>query len=269
PLFGFFGGLGFISPPQTPPGAPAPAPPALAAGFTAVPVTAAGPIGEPVDTAYARRDDLAVIELADVSGLVRLPDGAFAPMTATSRGTGEVIAAAIAAGCRQVVLGIGGSAGTDGGAGLLRALGAHLLDAAGAEIEDGGAALAQLAALDLAALRERTAGVEFTVACDVDNPLLGPRGAAAVYGPQKGTDAAQATILDAALGHWADVVAATTGSDLRDTPRRGRGRRRRLRGRRRARGPADTRHRIGPGPGRFRPAAGAGGSGRHGRGHAR
>ncbi|MFI6218582.1 glycerate kinase [Nocardia brasiliensis] len=191
---------------------------ALAAGFTAVPVTAAGPTGKPVDTAYARRDDLAVVELADVSGLVRLPGGDFAPMTATSRGTGEVIAAAIGAGCRHVVLGIGGSAGTDGGAGLLRALGARLLDAAGAEIEDGGAALAQVAALDLTALRERTAGVEFTVACDVDNPLLGPRGAAAVYGPQKGADAAQVTVLDAALGQWADVVAATTGSDLRDTP---------------------------------------------------
>ncbi|WP_433679023.1 glycerate kinase [Nocardia sp. CA-119907] len=189
---------------------------ALAAGYEAVLVTAPGPTGEPVCTAYARRGDIAVVELADVSGLVRLPGGEFAPMTATSRGTGEVIAAAIAAGCRRVVLGIGGSAGTDGGAGLLRALGARLLDADGAEIGDGGAALARLHTIDLATVRERLAGVEVTVACDVDNPLTGPRGAAAVYGPQKGADGDQVAALDAALTHWADCVAAATGTDLRD-----------------------------------------------------
>ncbi|WP_083898387.1 glycerate kinase [Nocardia vinacea] len=189
---------------------------ALAAGFEAVLVTASGPTGEAVCTAYARRDDIAVVELADVSGLVRLPGGAFAPMTATSRGTGEVIAAAIDAGCRRVVLGIGGSAGTDGGAGLLAALGARLLDVDGAEIDDGGAALARLHTIDLASVRERLAGVELTVACDVDNPLTGPRGAAAVYGPQKGADGNQVEVLDAALTHWADRVAVATGTDLRD-----------------------------------------------------
>lgn len=191
---------------------------ALAAGFTAIPVVATGPTGEPVDTTYARRDDLAVVELADVSGLLRLPDGKLAPMSATSRGTGEVIAAAVAAGCRRVVLGIGGSAGTDGGAGLLQALGARLLDAEGTEIGGGGAALAQVATMDLTALRERMADVEITVACDVDNPLTGPHGAAAVYGPQKGADDRQVTALDAALTHWADIVAATTGADRRDVP---------------------------------------------------
>ncbi|MEV2221193.1 glycerate kinase, partial [Nocardia vinacea] len=189
---------------------------ASAAGFEAVLVTASGPTGEAVCTAYARRDDIAVVELADVSGLVRLPGGTFAPMTATSRGTGEVIAAAIAAGCRRVVLGIGGSAGTDGGAGLLAALGARLLDINGAEIGDGGAALARLHTIDLASVRERLAGVELTVACDVDNPLTGPRGAAAVYGPQKGADGNQVEVLDAALTHWADCVAVATGTDLRD-----------------------------------------------------
>ncbi|MEV6333854.1 glycerate kinase [Nocardia vinacea] len=189
---------------------------ALAAGFEAVLVTASGPTGEAVCTAYARRDDIAVVELADVSGLVRLPGGTFAPMTATSRGTGEVIAAAIDAGCRRVVLGIGGSAGTDGGAGLLAALGAPLLDIDGAEIGDGGAALARLHTIDLASVRERLAGVELTVACDVDNPLTGPRGAAAVYGPQKGADGNQVEVLDAALTHWADCVAVATGTDLRD-----------------------------------------------------
>ncbi|WP_084508119.1 glycerate kinase [Nocardia pseudovaccinii] len=189
---------------------------ALAAGFEAVLVTASGPTGEPVCTAYARRDDIAVVELADVSGLVRLPGGKFAPMTATSRGTGEVIAAAIDAGCRRVVLGIGGSAGTDGGAGLLAALGARLLDVDGAEIGDGGAALARLHTIDLAPVRERLAGVEVTVACDVDNPLTGPRGAAAIYGPQKGADGDKVEVLDAALTHWADCVAVATGNDMRD-----------------------------------------------------
>ncbi|MFE9322058.1 glycerate kinase [Nocardia sp. NPDC052278] len=189
---------------------------ASAAGFEAVLVTASGPTGEPVCTAYARRDDIAVVELADVSGLVRLPGGKFAPMTATSRGTGEVIAAAIDAGCRRVVLGIGGSAGTDGGAGLLAALGARLLSVDGAEIGDGGAALARLHTIDLAPVRERLDGVEITVACDVDNPLTGPCGAAAIYGPQKGADGDQVEVLDAALTHWADCVAVATGNDVRD-----------------------------------------------------
>ncbi|MEV6558067.1 glycerate kinase [Nocardia sp. NPDC051756] len=190
---------------------------ALAAGFEAIPVVAAGPTGEPVDTIYARRDDLAVIELADVSGLLRLPSGKFAPMSATSRGTGEVIAAAVGAGCRRIVLGIGGSAGTDGGAGLVRALGARLLDADGAEIADGGAALTEVATIDLTALHKRMADIDITVACDVDNPLTGPRGAATVYGPQKGADETQVSALDTALTHWADVVATTTGADRRDT----------------------------------------------------
>ncbi|MGW5109031.1 glycerate kinase [Nocardia sp. NPDC004123] len=189
---------------------------ALAAGFDAVPLTASGPTGEPVLTAYARRDDLAVVEMADVSGLVRLPEGRLRPMTATSRGTGEVMAAAVAAGCRRIVLGIGGSAGTDGGAGLLEALGARLLDADGQPIGDGGAALTRVHAIDLTALRERMDGVEVTVACDVDNPLTGPYGAAAVYGPQKGADPAQVAELDAALGQWAQRLAAELGSDRRD-----------------------------------------------------
>jgi len=191
---------------------------ALAAGFTAEPVAASGPTGNPVSTAYARQGDVAVVEMADVSGLVRLPGGARAPMTATSRGTGEVLAAAIAAGCRRLVLGIGGSASTDGGAGLVRALGARLLDRDGREIGDGGAALADLASLDLEPLRTRLRGVTLTVACDVDNPLTGPTGAAAVYGPQKGATPEQERVLDVALGHWADVVATATGPDLRETP---------------------------------------------------
>ncbi|MFI5626038.1 glycerate kinase [Nocardioides sp. NPDC051685] len=191
---------------------------AESAGFTLVPVTVTGPTGSPVRTAYARRDDIAVVELADAAGLARLP-GPPDPLGASSLGAGQAMAAAIDAGCRRVVLGIGGSASTDGGAGLLRGLGARLLTASGAPVPDGGVGLEQVARLDLSELRRRVEGVvEITVACDVDNPLTGPRGAAAVYGPQKGADPDQVRRLDAALGHWADVVAATTGADHRDHP---------------------------------------------------
>lgn len=191
---------------------------AEAAGFVLVDVEATGPTGEPTRTSYARKGDLAVVEMAAVSGLSRLPDGVPAPMTATSRGTGEVIAAAVAAGCRRVVLGIGGSASTDGGLGLVRGLGARALDADGREVGEGGRALSAVRSLDLSRLRARMAGVAMTIACDVDNPLTGPRGAAAVYGPQKGADPAQVRELDRALSHWADVVAGARGVDERDAP---------------------------------------------------
>ena len=186
----------------------------LAAGFTEVPLTATGPAGGQVSTRYARQGDLAVVEMADVSGLARLP-GSPDPLRATSRGTGEVLAAAVDAGCRRVVLGIGGSACTDGGAGLVQALGARLLGADGNDLDAGDAALPRLTTVDLAPL-ERFAGVRVTVACDVDNPLTGERGAAAVYGPQKGADPEQVAALDEALGHWADMVASATGADHRN-----------------------------------------------------
>lgn len=189
---------------------------AVAAGFTRVPVTASGPTGEPVRTAWARRGDTAVIEMADVSGLVRLPGGLPDALGATSRGLGEVIAAAIDAGCTEVVVGIGGSASTDGGAGMVQALGARLLDAAGHELGGGGVSLSALATVDLAPLVRRIGGVRFTIACDVDNPLTGVRGAAAVYGPQKGASTEEVASLDSALGHFADVVSAATGSEGRD-----------------------------------------------------
>ena len=190
---------------------------ALAAGYTRVPVTASGPTGEPVETAYARHGDTAVVEMADVSGLSRLPGGVAAPLDATSRGTGEVMAQAIAAGCRRLVAGIGGSACTDGGAGMVQALGARLLDEVGRELPPGGASLARLARVDLGAM-DRLDGVEIVVACDVDNPLTGPRGAAAVYGPQKGASSDDVATLDTALAHWADVVSSATGRDLRESP---------------------------------------------------
>ncbi|TYP87670.1 glycerate kinase [Blastococcus xanthinilyticus] len=191
---------------------------AVAAGFERVPVTAAGPTGEPVATGYGRRGEVAVVEMADVSGLSRLPAGRPAPLTATSRGTGEVIAAALAGGARRVVVGIGGSACTDGGAGMLQALGARLLDADGRELPAGGGALGDLARVDLGRLHPAVAGAEIVVACDVDNPLTGPGGAAAVYGPQKGADEASVQLLDRNLAHLADRVADATGQDVRSAP---------------------------------------------------
>ena len=191
---------------------------ALAAGYEAVPVTATGPTGEPVETAYARLGDVAVVEMADVSGLARLPGGRRQPLTATSRGTGELVAAALAAGARRVVLGIGGSATTDGGAGLLQALGADLLDADGAPVGPGGAALERLARVDVGGVAAALGGAEVVVACDVDNPLTGPTGAAAVYGPQKGAGPDDVVLLDRCLARLADAVADATGRDLRDEP---------------------------------------------------
>jgi glycerate 2-kinase len=191
---------------------------ALASGFERVEVTVTGPTGEPVRTAYARRGDTAVVEMADACGLSRLPGGRPAPLTASSRGLGEAMAAALEAGCRSVVLGIGGSASTDGGAGLLAALGARLLDDAGDVASQGGAALATVGRLDLSALHPALRETEVVVACDVDNPLTGPRGAAEVYGPQKGAGPDDVRRLDAALSHWADLVAVSTGNDQRDVP---------------------------------------------------
>ena len=192
------------------------------AGFERVTLRAAGPTGVAAETSYVRRGAEAVVEMAEVCGLVRLPGGRLEPGTATSRGVGEVVAAALDAGSTRVLVGIGGSASTDGGAGLVAALGARVLDAAGAQLPDGGVALARVASVDLAslhpALDPTRREAEVTIACDVDNPLTGPRGAAAVYGPQKGADPALVAELDTALGHWADVVSTATGTDLRTTP---------------------------------------------------
>ncbi len=184
---------------------------ALAAGYERVAVMAQGPTGEPVDTAFAVRDGTAVVEMADVSGLRLLAPDRLAPRTASSYGTGEVVRAAIEHGCHTVVLGIGGSASTDGGAGMLGALGARLYDAAGTDLAPGGGPLADLERLDLSGLHPRVAGTRVVVACDVDNPLLGPHGAAAVYGPQKGAHADDVVALDAALRRWADVVEEAVG----------------------------------------------------------
>ncbi len=177
---------------------------AVAAGYRPVRLTVRGPAGPPAEAEFAWRDGTAIIEAAQASGLVRLPGGRPQPLTATSYGVGELIAAAAARGARRIVLGLGGVASTDGGAGMLQALGGRLTDQAGRELAPGGAALAALDRLDLTGLTP-LADVEVLVASDVDNPLLGSHGAAAVYGPQKGASAADVAILETALTRWADI----------------------------------------------------------------
>ncbi|HEX5532572.1 MAG TPA: glycerate kinase [Actinomycetales bacterium] len=184
------------------------------AGFSAVALDVVGPTGEPVRARYARRGDDAVVELAEASGLTLLPHGPArsTALRATSYGTGQLLAAALDAGCRRIVLGIGGSACTDGGAGMLQALGARITDSRGRPVGPGGQGLLDAPHLDLARLPDLS-GIDLVVACDVDNPLLGPRGAAAVYGPQKGADDAGITALDAALERWSRLVTQSMGED--------------------------------------------------------
>ncbi|PFG40788.1 glycerate kinase [Georgenia soli] len=178
---------------------------ALAAGFTPVGLAATGPLGERVDTRYAVRGSTAVIEMAAVTGLEMVePDDATA-RTATSRGLGELVAHALDHGATTLVVGVGGSASTDGGAGMLAALGARLTGPDG-ELADGGDALRAVTSVDLSGLHPRLATAELVLASDVDNPLLGANGAAAVYGPQKGADPAAVADLEAGLAAWVDVL---------------------------------------------------------------
>ncbi|TDC01903.1 glycerate kinase [Nonomuraea longispora] len=183
---------------------------AVAGGFTRITIEVTGPTGERIPASYAWQDaGTAVVELAEASGLRRLPGGR-EPLTATSYGTGELIADAVRRGATRVVLGLGGSACTDGGAGMVQALGARLLDASGDDLPGGGAALKDLARIDLSGFLD-VSEVRFVVASDVDNPLLGPHGAAAVYGPQKGATPGDVTTLEGALARLAAVATATHG----------------------------------------------------------
>ena len=184
---------------------------AVASGYTRVWVEVAGPLGNRVRAAFALDGERAVVELAQASGLELLPEGRLDPLGAGTRGTGEVIRAALDAGARTIVLGLGGSSSTDGGTGMLRALGAAFLDAAGRPLPEGGGALPGLARADLAGLDPRLAATEIVLASDVDNPLLGPDGAAAVYGPQKGAAAADVALLDGGLRRLVDALAEAMG----------------------------------------------------------
>ncbi|MFE9611101.1 glycerate kinase [Streptomyces sp. NPDC006012] len=184
---------------------------AVAAGFERRQVRVAGPLGQEVTAAFAVRGGTAVVEMAEASGLQRLPAGVFAPLTASTYGSGELLLAALDAGARRIVFGVGGSATTDGGAGMLSALGARFLDAGGEPVAPGGGGLAGLVRADLSGLDGRLAGVDLVLASDVDNPLTGPKGAAAVYGPQKGASPEDVAVLDAALAHFAQVLEGAAG----------------------------------------------------------
>lgn len=177
-----------------------------------------GPLGEPVRARFLLVDRTAYVESAAACGLDHVPRARRAPdvaRRATTRGVGELVAAAREAGAREVVIGLGGSATTDGGAGFLAALGAVPVDGAGRPLRDGGAVLRRCARLDGAPGLD---GVDLIAAADVDNPLLGPHGAAAVFGPQKGADDTAVADLEAGLARFADVLAAAFGRDVRDEP---------------------------------------------------
>ncbi len=184
---------------------------AIGSGFSRRTVRVAGPTGQPLDADFALRDDEAVIEMALASGLAVLPGGVKDGRGATSLGTGQLIRAALDAGARTIVLGVGGSANTDGGAGVIKGLGGRFLDASGTELPDGGAALATLDRIDLSGLDVRLERTRFILASDVDNPLLGSQGAPAVFGPQKGLSPEDVTELDATLAHFVEVLGREIG----------------------------------------------------------
>ena len=185
----------------------------LAAGFERIPVYAMGPTGQVTLTAYARSGDTAVVEMAEICGLQRLPGAEPAPMTASSYGLGAVVAQALDQGCREIIIGVGGSASTDGGAGFLAALGAlRSIGTARVSAREEGR-IGDCVRLDLTGLRPEVPAATFTIAADVDNPLFGPTGAASVYAPQKGANPEQVAELDRALRSWAEVVERTTKTD--------------------------------------------------------
>ncbi|STD14862.1 glycerate kinase [Cronobacter sakazakii] len=182
------------------------------------PVTA--PLGNNVDGFFGLLGDgeTAVVEMAAASGLHLVPTAQRDPRITTSYGTGELILAALERGVKAIIIGIGGSATNDGGAGMMQALGARFLDGEGRELAPGGAALTRLERLDLSALDPRLAQVSVTAACDVDNPLCGEKGASAVFGPQKGATPAMVTELDAALRRFGEQLEAATGKAIISAP---------------------------------------------------
>lgn len=190
---------------------------AVAAGWEPVTVPTTGPTGRPCSARYAVRGPLAVVELAAV-GLTSLPPGELDPLGASTFGLGTVMRHALDQGAREIIVGVGGSASTDGGAGMLQALGVRIVDADGNEIGPGGAELRRAARVDVSGLHPAAHGTRFQLACDVNNPLLGPRGATAVYAPQKGATAEHLVVLEDAMSRWAHLVRTATGSDHRDTP---------------------------------------------------
>lgn len=191
-----------------------------ATGGRIVEAEVTGPLGTPVLAQYGVLGDghTAVIEMAAASGLALVAPEKRDPRFTTTRGTGELLLAAAVQGCTDVIIGIGGSATNDGGAGMAQALGVRLLDAQNRELPPGGAALANLQRIDASGLDVRVAAMQVMVACDVTNPLCGPTGASAVYGPQKGATPEIVAQLDAALAHYAAVIEQELGKDVCNVP---------------------------------------------------
>ncbi len=179
-----------------------------------------GPLGTPVLASWGLLGDgkTAVIEMAAASGLLLIPEGARNPSITTTYGTGELIKAALDRGCKKIILGLGGSATNDGGSGIARALGVKLLNSRNEDLPHGGSALLELDHLETAGLDDRLSEVEILVACDVDNPLTGERGASYVFGPQKGASKRMAEELDRALQQYARVIRHDLGIDVEDLP---------------------------------------------------
>lgn len=179
-----------------------------------------GPLGKTVDAAWGwlPQSHTAIIEMAEASGLQLVPVSQRDACISSTFGTGELIRAALDAGAQRVILAIGGSATNDGGAGAMQALGVKLFDAQGQPLAPGGVALTQLARIDLSDIDPRLTGVRFDIAADVDNPLCGPHGASAIFGPQKGASPEQVQQLDRALGHFAELCSQALSKDVRDEP---------------------------------------------------
>ena len=182
--------------------------------------TVTGPVGKPVTAEWGALGDgrTAVIETARASGLALLSLDELDPLRATTYGLGELIREALDAGFRSFIVGLGGSATNDGGAGMAQALGARLLDEAGRDLPPGGAALSDLSSIDISGLDSRALEARFSVACDVSNPLIGPEGASAVYGPQKGATPDMVEQLDAAMRNFARVVERDIGVSIEAVP---------------------------------------------------
>ena len=188
---------------------------ALAAGFELRTATVAGPLGQPVTATWARSGDTALVELAEASGIALVTPTRDSALNASTHGTGELITHALDAGCTRIVLAVGGSSSTDGGAGMLTALGARLLNDAGQPVPPGGLGLLEIDRIDLTGVDSRLRDAQVILASDVDNPLLGDVGAAAVYGPQKGAQPTEVALLDRALTHFRDRLAEAVGLSSR------------------------------------------------------